>query len=493
MPPQDVLYFIEFVKLVTFFFGAWYCIHGCSSVLVYRSQANPIVRQHSLMCFGLAAYCLVMTLMLAGQPDSDWTHALLPLAPVCASFAYYSYIRLMELHLNWTHPVVRWLRRGLLLSAVIWCLTTLQYYFGEESLFWVRNQEPNPGFVAAWMGIHQSPTPLGAITVALPQLACMLGLNIIYMVRLWRWHRTEVLLKIGIVMTFFTLINDVLAGIYPILFVWSVPVFYLGLFCEVLRFSKLFEDLHRRLHGAETELEKTVGIANIGYLAGSVCHDIVNHLGIVMGAARLTDLHLKKNAKQYPHSKELADYAHKMLEHGGNMEKIIHSYSLVFRSREADPPEYTRIESIVDQALTLSSERIKLRKVEKVELRLPPDLYLNVREADLILVLSNLLINACDALINAPEKHVSVVAGTRDDKAFFEVRDTGHGVPEEYRHRIFDPRFSTKERGSSSGMGLNIVQRIVESNGGSIAFNSGSGPTTFTATFPDWRQGDQRG
>jgi signal transduction histidine kinase len=50
------------------------------------------------------------------------------------------------------------------------------------------------------------------------------------------------------------------------------------------------------------------------------------------------------------------------------------------------------------------------------------------------------------------------------------VADTGGGVPPEYRDRIFDPFFTSKEQGKGSGMGLSVVLGIVRSHGGCITF-----------------------
>jgi signal transduction histidine kinase len=58
-----------------------------------------------------------------------------------------------------------------------------------------------------------------------------------------------------------------------------------------------------------------------------------------------------------------------------------------------------------------------------------------------------------------------------------EIQDTGHGIPVDIRDKVFDPYFTTKAKGT--GLGLAIVYRIVADHGGSIAFETGPGGTTF--------------
>jgi signal transduction histidine kinase len=62
------------------------------------------------------------------------------------------------------------------------------------------------------------------------------------------------------------------------------------------------------------------------------------------------------------------------------------------------------------------------------------------------------------------------------------VSDTGHGIPESIRDKIFLPFYTTKERGT--GLGLAIVHKIIVSHGGEIKVDTGDKGTTFTIRFP---------
>jgi signal transduction histidine kinase len=94
----------------------------------------------------------------------------------------------------------------------------------------------------------------------------------------------------------------------------------------------------------------------------------------------------------------------------------------------------------------------------------------------------NLIDNAIDA---APEKgHVSVTAILEGADVIVTVVDDGPGVAPEVRERIFDPFFTTKPVGEGTGLGLDIVRRIVHWHNGEITVDSGAGHTAFRVRLP---------
>lgn len=94
----------------------------------------------------------------------------------------------------------------------------------------------------------------------------------------------------------------------------------------------------------------------------------------------------------------------------------------------------------------------------------------------------NLVDNAIDA---APSGgHVTVRALRDGDSVIVSVVDDGSGIPAEIREEIFDPFFTTKSIGEGTGLGLDIVRRIVQMHNGDIEVNSRSGHTEFRVRLP---------
>lgn len=102
-------------------------------------------------------------------------------------------------------------------------------------------------------------------------------------------------------------------------------------------------------------------------------------------------------------------------------------------------------------------------------------------------VWTNLIDNALDAMEGLPPekpKLLTVRTCAEPTGVLVEIADTGPGIPEDVQRRIFEPFFTTKGVGEGSGLGLDIVQRIVRNHRGSILVDSSPGRTVFQVRLP---------
>ena len=76
-----------------------------------------------------------------------------------------------------------------------------------------------------------------------------------------------------------------------------------------------------------------------------------------------------------------------------------------------------------------------------------------------------------------------MIATSKNDKIFISVQDTGLGIPEEAKDKLFKPLFTTKAKGQ--GFGLAVVKKLTEALNGNVSFESAIGKgTRFTLEFP---------
>jgi signal transduction histidine kinase len=131
-------------------------------------------------------------------------------------------------------------------------------------------------------------------------------------------------------------------------------------------------------------------------------------------------------------------------------------------------------------------------KAIAVAVKLEPDLP-RVRGfvGELNQVWGNLIDNALDAVNESGQVDVRAERDTR--RVIVRIADNGPGIPAEIRDRIFDPFFTTKPAGQGTGLGLDIVRRLVQHNDGSIEVESEPGRTEFRVSLPIAEDEDARG
>ena len=95
-------------------------------------------------------------------------------------------------------------------------------------------------------------------------------------------------------------------------------------------------------------------------------------------------------------------------------------------------------------------------------------------------VLLNLIVNALAAM---PDGGVLTVrTAVADQELRIGISDTGQGIPDEFRSRVFEPYFTTKSEGT--GMGLALSEKIVAEHGGNIEFRTSTEGTVFEIVLP---------
>jgi signal transduction histidine kinase len=139
-------------------------------------------------------------------------------------------------------------------------------------------------------------------------------------------------------------------------------------------------------------------------------------------------------------------------------------------------------ESIVSTLIILA-HKLRMKEIEVVKAFTPSLPAVMCFGAGLNQVWTNLLDNAIDAL---PQKgRIEIRTGLDADQVVIMIADSGAGIPPEHQPHIFEPFYTTKAAGVGTGLGLDIVHRIVHDKlHGSVDFTSEPGKTEFTVRIP---------
>jgi len=227
---------------------------------------------------------------------------------------------------------------------------------------------------------------------------------------------------------------------------------------------------------AEQKLKDAERLANIGATAGMVGHDIRNPLQAITGDVYLA----KTELSTVPESQEKNNIQESLTEIEKNVDyinKIVQDLQDYAKPLKPNAGE-ADIKLIIDKLL----EKNRLPKKVKVGVKVEDDARKIVADADYLnRILYNLVTNAVQAM---PHGGKLTIRAYKEAKNYYlTVEDTGMGIPEAAKSKLFTPMFTTKAKGQ--GFGLPVVKRMTESLGGSVSFKSQEGKgTAFIVCFP---------
>jgi PAS domain S-box-containing protein len=256
---------------------------------------------------------------------------------------------------------------------------------------------------------------------------------------------------------------------------------------RAIQFLGICRDLSAEIR-LERQLRQAQKLESLGTLAGGIAHDFNNILGMILG---YTELALMET----PDGSASKNHLRQVLAASGRARDLIKQI-LVFSRRQEDEPQPLRIGIVVKDALKLI--RSSLPASIQIQEYISSAPYLVMADQTHIhQVLLNLVTNATHAMaergVLKVELHESMpdaeTAGNGHVAAPRWVRlsvcDTGHGIPTHILERMFEPFFTTKKNGEGTGLGLSVVQGIVEGYGGRIQVISSPGEgTTFAVELP---------
>jgi two-component system cell cycle sensor histidine kinase/response regulator CckA len=235
---------------------------------------------------------------------------------------------------------------------------------------------------------------------------------------------------------------------------------FLGLVFDITERLILEEEARRA--------EKTSAVLQI---AGGLAHDLNNLLMVIKGHLELLELKLKDalDHDKAKHVKKVKETFDKVSQ------KVLELF--ILSGRDLRRFEEIRLDKFIPEWVSFYLQGSEV----KAEFSVEEGLKLLMDHAQLLSILQNLALNAKDAMGGKGVLKVSAFA--EDDNVVLKFEDTGPGIPAELLSKIFDPGFTTKPHGT--GLGLTVVQRVVDLYGGQISVDSQVGKgTTFTIKLP---------
>jgi signal transduction histidine kinase len=240
-------------------------------------------------------------------------------------------------------------------------------------------------------------------------------------------------------------------------------------------------ELERTFHSLAREQQRSLDserLAAIGRMIAMIVHDLRGPLtGILAASGELVRRDPADPGAPAPEElgREIRDEAERLQRMCADLLDVTRASQAGAERVEDD------LDAVVETALAPLVEEASRAGVE-LELDLASGARILVDEDGLRRALRNLASNALDAM---PDGGVLRIASTREeDAALVVVADTGVGIPEEIRSRVFEPFVTARKRGGT-GLGLAIVKKVVDDHGGTIEVTKPEGGgTAFVLRLP---------
>lgn len=226
----------------------------------------------------------------------------------------------------------------------------------------------------------------------------------------------------------------------------------------------------------QAQLLHAAKMASLGVMAGGIAHELRNPLAIASAATQLL--------LEQPQDDRLRTEALQKIQSSIRRASAIIENLLMFARPGEARMELVEMNTLVQETLHMLAHQLALHRVT-LHIRLGrEELLITGNRSLLQQVLTNLVLNACNAM---PDGGSLTVATSKHEtgQVRVEISDTGCGIPPEHLPKIFDPFFTTMPPGKGTGLGLAISYSIVREHGGTIDVQSEVGRgTTVVLTFP---------
>ena len=341
-----------------------------------------------------------------------------------------------------------------------------QIRLGEERFLATSVDLPTPGTPALNLWVLKSFDQATAFLSSLNELLLALGLTAVL---------AGTLLVFLISHTFTRPLENLVAGVRALeQGDYTYPLHAKG-GDEVAEVTGTFDRMRKNLQKTHRELLDAERLATIGRMASSISHDLRHSLAAVMANAEfLCESNLTPGQREDLYA-EIRIAVNQMTD-------LIESLLEFSRTRESLRPSYGDVRSAVDRAV----QGVKAHpEFQRIRIRIfgegTTEGWFDFKKLERALL--NLLLNACEVVPGDSGK-IDIGLRRKGENLEIRIQDNGPGIADAVRGRLFEP-FVSHGKENGTGMGLTVVQKILQDHGGDVAVEqtSASG-TTFRINIP---------
>ncbi len=220
----------------------------------------------------------------------------------------------------------------------------------------------------------------------------------------------------------------------------------------------------------QERLTRTEKLALVGELAATVAHEINNPLDGLQNGVRI----IRRNPDNLEQTRQLLDL----------MEAGLYRIEMIVRrllAMSRDEPVHllpVRVDELLEEAWAFVRPRLERHGIELVSEAPAKPVVVQADRAQLVQAIINMMLNAADAMPTGGKLVARYRVADEGRRVVLELSDTGAGIDAAHLPHIFEPFYTTKPKGSGTGLGLAVVARIIEAHHGRIEVASEPGRGT---------------
>ena len=241
--------------------------------------------------------------------------------------------------------------------------------------------------------------------------------------------------------------------------------------------------LQQEVEQERAKANQSARLASLGEMAGGVAHEINTPLAIIHSSAAI----LRRMVANKTLTDEiLVSSLDEIAVTVKRISQIVSGLRNLSRDSSSEALSTFCMRDVMTDVLSICNEKFR---IHSVEFKMDQDnslfdLKIESRRVQLSQVFLNLFTNSYDAIGSLPEKWISLELSKVGESIQFLVKDSGRGIPDGTKEKIFNPFFTTKEVGKGTGLGLSLSKTLIESNRGQLYLDEKSANTCFVIDLP---------
>ena len=262
-------------------------------------------------------------------------------------------------------------------------------------------------------------------------------------------------------------------------------------------YQQSLEESLEKLHRTQKEMIQSAKMAALGDLVAGVAHEVNTPIGVSVTAAsflaertrQLRDLYGKGEMKRSDLEKYLAlveESSGSVLSNLERAAELVQSFKKVAADQSSEEKRVFGMKNYLEQILLSLRPQFK-RTPHQVSMECPDDLTLDSYPGAIMQIMTNLIMNSLlHGFADGRAGEISITVEPAGENVALTYRDTGVGMDQEQKERIYDPFYTTTRGSGGTGLGMNIVYNLVtQTLKGSIILETSPGQgAVFVLTLP---------